>query len=202
MFFHPMLQPQTKFWLAIGGAAALIGLLWLVQLSPKNPLSSAIDYQRPSRGSGSVIVDIYSDFTCSHCYTLASTVDQLAAQFPTQITVRWHFLPRTQAATAVALAAACAHEQDKFWIYHNWLFNRNGQATVTDLEQAAVDLSLNAATFHTCLIEQKPLAAITADVQDAFRKGITGTPAVYVNDMSVDWQQLTSIIERLVIAVP
>jgi len=197
-----MLQPQTKFWLAFGGVAVLIGLMWLIKLSPKNPLLSAADYQRPSRGSGSVIVDIYSDFTCSHCHTLAGTLDQLATRFPNQITVRFHFLPRTQAAMAVALAAACAHEQNNFWAYHDWLFSRNGQANMADLEQAAVNLGLNAAAFNTCLTKQEPLAVITADVQDAFRKSITGTPTVYVNGTQIDWQQITAAVERSVIVTP
>jgi len=197
-----MLQPRTKFWLAVGGVAVLVGLMWLVKLSPKNTLSSADDYQRPTRGGGSVVVDVYSDFTCSHCHTLAGTIGQLVTRFPNQITVRFHFLPRTQVATAMALAAACAHEQSKFWVYHDWLFSRNGQANIVELEQAAVNLGLNAATFNACLTKQEPLAVITADVQAAFRKGITGTPAVYVNDVSVDWQQTTAVVERSVIVTP
>jgi protein-disulfide isomerase len=78
-------------------------------------------------------------------------------------------------------AAQCAHEQGKFWEYHDHLFANQRALKAENLKQYAVDLSLNTEAFNTCLDGGKFRRAVTGDQQAGAAVGVTGTPAFFVN---------------------
>ncbi len=85
-----------------------------------------------------------------------------------------------------AEAAQCAHEQGKFWEYHNTLFsNQSGENEGAfkdeNLKKFARDLKLDTAKFDGCLDSQKYRSEVQKDTDDARLSGATGTPTVFVN---------------------
>jgi protein-disulfide isomerase len=84
-------------------------------------------------------------------------------------------------AQGAAEAANCAGDQDKFWEYHDKLFE-NQRALATDsLKQYAVDLELDTEQFNGCLDSGKYTADVKTDMAQGQALGVTGTPAFFIN---------------------
>ena len=90
-------------------------------------------------------------------------------------------LPNHPQALPAAEAAQCAHDQGKFWEYHDALFNNQTQLQPESLKQYAADLGLDMASFNSCLDSGKFRNDILQDAQDGQLVGVTGTPAFFVN---------------------
>lgn len=85
-----------------------------------------------------------------------------------------------------SFAANCALEQDMFWEYHDALFSdqtgliQSGGGTGY-LIQLASDISLNTATFTTCLTNNTYVDEVNVDFNAGVAAGITGTPSFFIN---------------------
>ena len=96
----------------------------------------------------------------------------------------WKHLPLTsihQYAMGAAVASEAAHNQGKFWEYHDKLFANQAKLTPDDLKQYAKDLGLDNAKFEADLANPAIKQKISADMQEANSIGITGTPAFLIN---------------------
>ncbi|HEX9075410.1 MAG TPA: thioredoxin domain-containing protein [Anaerolineae bacterium] len=85
-----------------------------------------------------------------------------------------------------AQAAECANLQGKFWDYHDKLFSvwtgeNVGTFTKAKLKQYAADLQLNATDFNQCLDGDKTASVVQADMAEANRQGVQGTPTYFLN---------------------
>ena len=106
-----------------------------------------------------------------------------------------------------AQAAECASQQAKFWEYHNKLFGvwqgeNVGTYTKSKLKQYAADLGLNVSTFNQCLDRDETASAVAADVDEAMRLGVEGTPSFFVNGRqlrvrSLDFTQFSQALDAL-----
>jgi len=74
-----------------------------------------------------------------------------------------------------------AHEQGKFWEFHDKLFGNPGKLKKDNLLQYARDLGLDMKQFEAAIGSNKFKAQIDADVKEAQDLGSTGTPAFFVN---------------------
>lgn len=86
-------------------------------------------------------------------------------------------------------AAACANAQGKFWEYHDKLFAEqtrwNGLATrnpVRLMKGYAKEIGLNSEAFDTCLDSQQFDPQIRANSEEGIRRGVSGTPTVFVGN--------------------
>ena len=84
-------------------------------------------------------------------------------------------------ALPAALASMAAHEQGKFWEYHDKLFANQQKMQPPFLRQYAQELGLDVKRFEQALDRATGKAAIDADVAEVKALGITGTPAFFVN---------------------
>jgi len=73
-------------------------------------------------------------------------------------------------------AAHCAGDQGKYWEMHDRIFAQQNKLRPQDLSQHAESIGLDMTAFGTCLSSGKHSAAIRADVEEADRVGIRGTP--------------------------
>lgn len=80
------------------------------------------------------------------------------------------------------LAARCAHEQDKFWPYHDALYAAPPSATPELLKNLARQMGLDLVAFEACLASGKQAAALAGDIEQGNSAGVTGTPAFFIND--------------------
>ena len=84
-------------------------------------------------------------------------------------------------AMPAAEAAQCAHDQGKFWEYHDKLFANQRALTDENLKEYAEQLELDLDKFNACLESNKHQAAINEDMRIGQQAGVTGTPAFFVN---------------------
>jgi protein-disulfide isomerase len=137
----------------------------------------------------------FSDFDCPFCKNVVATVKEVLGKYPKQ--VRWVFRDFPLAALHPGApqaheAARCAAEQGKFWEYHDVLFQQSAKGPER-LKQYAKDLSLDAPTFAQCLDSGKHKAAVSRDLEEGTRLGVTGTPTFFVNGrLLVGAQPLTA----------
>jgi protein-disulfide isomerase len=84
-------------------------------------------------------------------------------------------------AQPAAEAAQCAHEQGKFWEYHDKLFENQAQLNADNFKKWAGELGLEASKFDECVASGKHRQNVLADFQAGQKVGVTGTPAFFVN---------------------
>lgn len=151
----------------------------------------------PVRGSPDAPITIieFSDFQCPFCSrfhneTLPTILEQYVDTGKVKFVYR-DFPIQSSHPNAMPAAAAseCAHEQNKYWEYHDALFER--QQTWNNLKLAdsidtfkniAKEFNLNEDQFNSCLDSGKYIEEINKDLRDGTNYGITGTPGFFVGN--------------------
>lgn len=84
-------------------------------------------------------------------------------------------------AVQAALAALAAGRQEKFWEFHDELFNNFNRLKEEKVQEIAAKLKLNKAQFEKDRKDPLLLKQIRQDVNEGVRAGVRGVPAVFVN---------------------
>jgi len=84
-----------------------------------------------------------------------------------------------------AHAAHCAGDQERFWQYHdtlydNWAGENNGWAGSQNLLRFAQQAGLDTDEFSACMLEARHAGTIEQSNSDARALGLTGTPGFFV----------------------
>jgi protein-disulfide isomerase len=154
-----------------------------ISLTP--PKIEVGDGGRASRGgdkNAPITIIAFSDFECPYCKRSEETVSQVLDAYGDKIRYVFRDFPLPFHANAheAAAAARCAGEQDKFWEYHDKLFQTAALST-ENLQSHATALELDRTKFDECLASDKYDAEIDADVAAGSDVGVTGTPAFFIN---------------------
>ena len=150
---------------------------------------------RPTMGSDEAKLTVveFSDFLCPYCakaskyLKLAESVNHDTARFvflhyPLDKTCNRRLTSNLHpGACMLAEGAACAHEQDKFWQYHDIAFETKGKISRSVVMQIASDLALDLDGFRNCLDSGRGLKVVFEDINTAANAGITGTPTLFIN---------------------
>jgi protein-disulfide isomerase len=139
----------------------------------------------PSKGPENAPVTIFefSEFQCPYCSKVVPTIDELAKAYPTQVRIVFKHFPLGFHADAqlASEASLAAHEQGKFWEYHDLLFANQKAIKRPDLERYAEQLGLNMEKFRAALDSGKFKKQIEEDMAAATSAGISGTPSFLIN---------------------
>lgn len=140
----------------------------------------------PFRGPAAAAVTIveFSDFHCPFCRQVLATLTQLLSRYGEKVKLVYRDFPidslHPQARKA-AEAARCAHDQGKFWEYHDALFANAPKASPEQLKAYAHQVGLDLPSFDRCVSSGIHAAAVQKDVDEGIRVGVTGTPAFFIN---------------------
>ena len=107
-------------------------------------------------------------------------------------------LPNHQNAKNASEAGQCAHEQGKFWPYHDRLFANQQRLSVPDLKQHAAALSLDTARFDACLDSHKYAAVVEKDIVMGNDAGVNGTPAFFINGRMISGAQPFDAFKKII----
>jgi protein-disulfide isomerase len=183
----------------------------LDSLKDKTPVTVLIDAPRvslnvaadePVKGAGAVEIVEYSDFQCPFCSRVNATLQKVLTDYDGKVRIvfRDFPLPFHQNAQIAAEAAQCAHEQGKFWEYHDKAFANQQALAADNLKQYAVDLGLDATKFNACLDESRFKQAVTTDHTGGQAVGVSGTPAFFINGRFLSgaqpYEAFSAIIEE------
>ncbi|MBN1317177.1 MAG: peptidylprolyl isomerase [Anaerolineales bacterium] len=150
----------------------------------------------------------YSDYLCPHCATVAPQVMDILAAFPEDIRFIYRHFPLTSqegSANHLAVQAAeAAGLQDRFFDYHNLLFEKQSEwkavATIEEMRSMFIEyaaaLGLNKEQF-TRDIDSPELAAKAVEAyQGALSIGLQGTPSFFLNGSSFNPGAFSAPIEQ------
>jgi protein-disulfide isomerase len=146
----------------------------------------------------------FSDFGCPYCKQNAPTIQRLRQEYGNKIKFIYRDFPLTYVhpyALIAAQAGSCAHEQGRFWDFHDLLFEIQGQyETEDDLIAYADSLEYDVTRFSQCLKSGKYEAEAQNDLQEGIRFGVKGTPTFYINGVQlsgvVRYETFKALIDR------
>ena len=157
----------------------------------------------PFKGSEKAPVTIvkFEDFQCPFCKQVQPTFDELLSRYNGKVRLVHKDLPleslHAQARQA-AEAARCAHEQGKFWEYHDKLYANSPKASADDLKSYAKDVGLNVDSFDRCFASGKYKAVVQQDLNEGAQLGLTGTPTFFINGREISGNQPLEAFEAII----
>lgn len=182
---------RAKIVTIVSIAVVTIGLIALIQFNASSDAPTQGRTADPVRGetTAAVTIEEYSDFQCPACKQLEPTLTKVLQDFPGQVKLVYNDFPlRTihPNGAAAAEAGQCAFVQNKFWEYHDVLFERQSTwSPETNLDPVftgyAVELGLDEAAFAACLTNDDTVASITEDEAEGKQASVNSTPTLFVN---------------------
>lgn len=173
--------------LQIGGLSALQGDY--VALNPDAQLVNNFDND-PSIGpeDAALTIVMFEDFECPFCARMYPDVKLAIQKYSDRVRFVYRDFPLSNIhpnAQLAAEAAQCAHEQGKFWEYHDTLFQNQHRLSEADLKGYAAYVGANQADFDFCLESGKYTSEVQQDYEDGLDAGVSGTPTVFFNGEAV-----------------
>ena len=135
-----------------------------------------------------VTVVIFSDFECPFCAQFAKeSMPQIIERYVdtnmTSIVFKHYPISSHQHSMLAAQAAVCAAQQQKFWEYHDLLFDNQEKLLREDLVLAAAAVGLDSQRFLSCIDAVEGIVVADRDLGTSV--GVTGTPTFYFNGRKV-----------------
>lgn len=152
-----------------------------------------------------VRVVVFSDFQCPYSKIFQKALHDNMKEYNGKVLFDFKQFPLSfhKQAENAALASLCANEQNKFWEYGDKLFDKQNEwgaleGTAKFKEYARI-LGLNQGKFNSCLDTKKYQNIMDENKTEAQNFGISGTPAIFVNEqyenVSINTDQLKQMIE-------
>ncbi len=146
--------------------------------------------QDPSLGPDSAPVNIviFSDFRCSYCVKVEKDLQRIKEEYQDKVKFIWKDYPeqkRNSNSWQAALAARCAQEQNKFWPYHDLLYQNTPNLSQDLYMKLARDLDLDIKKFEECLQNENVASKIEDNILEADALEIKGVPFIYINDQEI-----------------
>jgi Protein-disulfide isomerase len=144
----------------------------------------------PAQGPANapVTVVMFSDFQCPACSATHPVLKKVLAEYAGKVRFVVRDFPLTslhENAFRAALAANAANNQGKFFEYTEILYTHQDALDPASLSKYAAQLGLNVKQFELDLSLEKTAAEVRKDMADGKLYGITGTPTIFVNGVSV-----------------
>ena len=153
-----------------------------LEAPPEPPPEEIFGPLAPAIGPADAPVTVvsFSDYQCPYCRRMLDTLVALHEAYPETVQVVYRHYPLHDGAAALAEAALCAGDQDRFWEFHLELFEPD-QIDPSQAFAIAEDLGLNIDDFQSCLVSGTHTEEVQGDFQEGQRLQITGTPTNFVN---------------------
>jgi len=149
----------------------------------------------PVKGKETANITIveYSDFQCPFCKRGSQILPQILQEYDGKIKIMYKQLPLPMHnwAKDAAIASLCAREQgnDKFWEFHDLLFENQENIKVENSKEEfkgfAKKIGLNENDFNKCLGSPDIAKRVQADIDEARSIGVSSTPTFVVNGLIV-----------------
>jgi len=149
----------------------------------------------------------FADFQCPYCGRFfAETKPQIDEQYMQSGKVRFayfNFVFLGPESNWAAEAAECAADQNKFWQYHDKLYDsqsgeNQGAFNKDNLKQFAEELGLDTSAFNECLDSGKYTQLIQDESSLASSIGVRSTPTFLINGQAVVGAQPYEIFQQTI----
>ncbi len=169
------------------------------QSNSHNTLSpqTLIENGSPVLGNPNAKITIveWGDYQCTYCHLFQqNTQDELIQEYVNTGKANFVFrdFPLNGPDSVLAAEASyCADDQNKYWQYHNELYNnwggeRTGWINQKSLDQFATNVGLDLNQFDKCISDKKYESKVLENQQFGQEIGINGTPSFIIfNDKTI-----------------
>ena len=153
----------------------------------------------PQFGPDDALVTIieFADFQCPYCADSVEPIKSAMKGYEGEVRLIFkHYpLPGHNRAAPAAYASWAAHQQGKFWEFHDRLFA--DKASIEGVPALVKELGLDATKFGQDMESAAAKKSVDQDMLSGAKVGVTGTPAFYVNGhlyrgkrSEVDWRKI------------
>jgi protein-disulfide isomerase len=151
-----------------------------------------------------VIVEFF-DYTCPHCKKMVPVIEDIAAEFPSDVVIYYKFFPLSgpghEQGMPCATAAVAAMKQGKFKQMHRKLFALQDKDQSDEaILAAAKEIGLDMPRFEADWKAEATRKRVEADREAGDKLEIGGTPAIYVNGRNyppiIDFTELKDWVDE------
>ena len=130
----------------------------------------------------------YGDFQCPACGSYAPLIKQVKEDFDNvQVDYRHFVLGSFPHSQQAAEASECARDQNRFWAYHDVLFEYQPRINPSFLMRAAEAIELDMDAFTQCVENREKQIEVTQDVNEAREIGVSATPWILIDGERVQY---------------
>jgi len=206
---------QTKMLFLVGSGVVVFALFLIVVPFAKGEDKPSLREQTltkkrydipvsgfPSVGpeNAPVVIVEFSDFNCQYCGLFArTTFPVLMSKYPKEIRFVYRHAPLGPASSfEAAQASMCAYDQDRFWEYHDALFENQDRLGAELYTEIATSLELDLPAFNTCLENDDYMELIESDLDFALTTGVRGTPTFFINGLALVGAQPIEVFTEVI----
>jgi len=145
----------------------------------------------------------FADFECPFTREAVPIIQQVLKKYPEAVRLIYKDFPIAEIhsqAVAAAEAANCAQKQNKFWQYHDQLFNQGDRLNSTLYDSIANSLGLNQVDFKRCMEGHLTLSKVQSDYSAGVEAGVSGTPTWFVNGHKIEGALSLSMWDKVIAA--
>lgn len=205
-------QDET-FFVTKDGKDVIRGFVYDVGKNPFEPeLAKLKTDGAPTMGPAKapVTMVVFSDFQCPNCREEEKTLRQnLPGSFPTQVRLVFKDFPLEQIhpwAKPAAIAGRCVFQQSpqKFWDYHDWIYEKQNDITVENLKDRVLEFATGAKDLDVlqlgrCMETKATETDVNASITLAHELKVDATPTMFLNGRRLvgnyPWPNLEQIIK-------
>ena len=133
----------------------------------------------------------FTDYQCPYCKRHFTEIFQtLDSKYVESGIVKYYIsdfpLANHSSAKPAAIAASCAHEQGRYWQFHDELFDHSPGIDELTIRAITKLVGIDNAQFDECTSSPAKQAALEAQLEMAQDLGVTGTPTFLLGPVSED----------------
>jgi protein-disulfide isomerase len=156
-----------------------------------------------------VVLEEFSDFQCPACRAAHPVISGLLEEYSDQIRFEYKHFPIERAhpyAVQAATAAEAAGQQDKFYEFHDLLFENQqtwSQSPTPNVffAQYATELELDMALFRRHSNASVLRDKVRAEMAEGRERGVTGTPTLFLNGQQMRYGTYEEFLGQVIAAL-
>lgn len=148
-----------------------------------------------------VTLEFFADLESPVTRPANAVIADLMARYPAAVRLQFRnfplaFHPQAGLAHEAAMDAA---RQGRFWEFENFILDHQDSLREQDLVAYAAQLGLDDKKFAETMRQRRYSGRVDADLEDGARRGLRGSPVIFVNSKRIDGvpslAQLTEYVE-------
>ena len=192
--------------LAILVVVGLIATFFIINGQSKLPTRTIFNGTTAGDPNAPIKVVEYADFQCVACQSAFIAIEpELVRKYINTGKVFFTFEPFSflgPESFRAAEAAYCAADQNKFWEYHdllfqNWAGENQGTFSDSNLNKFAGQIDFDQNAFKECFNSGKYVQKVLDKANEARALGVRSTPTFMVNGQVVPVYQLLDVLASL-----
>lgn len=153
-----------------------------------------------------ILIIAYNSLSCPYCTMMKDVLYEALEEYQDKVLYVFKHFNRGGIDIVLANAAECAGEQDKFWEMHDYILDNQNLLRTQDLavfiEEAADTINIKNDEFNNCVEENRYQNIIEEQTLEAHKYGISGTPAMFINETfvggAIPYDKIQTIIDSFI----